>query len=299
MNDLVRESSLSVLLSMVNRTLKDNFELDPSVFQTLYEYSPILGDKGNLTPDNLIERKLTKSSQDNFISLTEIKETVRAARPEVDESRTEIIESEIESKLKRFKDDVLSDIQANRGNPLQLTRSMLKHIKTATTATSNLAKKKYEEASKRMEDFGNFLNNLTEEKVNESIDKLIDKLASSIAGIDEMIKTESANRDQELKTLNEAKSAITDIVNDATTLRDIERTIARTSKYYDTTIKTLEKLKSTLISKHSSIVRLRADISTNPKDLIMRIKTELQDILSKVRELTAEARSNEEEATPA
>ena len=298
MKDIVRESSLSVLLGTVNRTLKDNFELDPSVFQTLYEYSPILGDKGNLTPDNLIERKLTKSSQDDFISLTEIKETVRAARPEVDESRTEIIESEIESKLKRFKDDVLSDIQANRGNPLQLTRSMLKHIKTATTATSNLAKKKYEEASKRMEDFGNFLNNLTEEKVNESIDKLIDKIASSIAGIDEMIKTESANRDQELKTLNEAKSAITDIVNDATTLRDIEREITRTSKYYDITIKTLEKLKSTLISKHSSIVRLRTGTSANPKDLIMRIKTELQDVLSKVRELTAEARRNEEEAAP-
>lgn len=299
MNDIVRESSLSVLLGTVNRTLKDNFELDPDVFQLLYEYSPILGDKGKLTLDNLVERKITKSSQDDFISLSEIKETVRAARPEVDESRTEIIESEIEAKLKRFKDDVLGDIKANRGNPIQLTRSMLKHIKTTTTATSNLAKKKYEEASKRMEDFGTFLSNLTEEKVNESIDKLIDKLASSIAGIDEMIKTESVNRDQELKTLNEAKSAITDIVNDATTLRDIERTIAKTSKYYDTTIKTLEKLKSTLISKHSSIVRLRADASTNSKDLIMRIKTELQDVLSKVRELTAEARRNEEEAIPA
>lgn len=292
-DDMLQESNLTVLLGLVNRSLKDNFELDPEVFQTLYEYSPVLGKKGNLTVENLVERTFTGNTDNSFVDVEDIRSMVRASKSDVTEKKNTIVVTELESSFSKYITDIKGDLSSAK-NPLEMAKVISGRIKEASSGLKSIAKSKYDKTVKDLDELKSTIGKLTDETIDKSIALLENKLSSTIVSIDEMIKTEIASRDEDLKGLNEAKSKMSELVNDTATINSFDKDIKRTTAYYKASITTLEKLRETLKSQRSNIAQLRAEGIPDKTQLMTRVRNEVTQTLSKVKELLDNYRTKED-----
>ena len=86
--DYYQESNLLTLLTITNRSLQENKELHPDVFQNLHDYSPSLVGKGKLTSENIVERKLSVGSKSDPVDFEDIRSIVKSTKVEIDEIKT-------------------------------------------------------------------------------------------------------------------------------------------------------------------------------------------------------------------
>lgn len=282
-DDLVKESSFAVLLGMVNRSLKDNFELDPSVFQTLYEYNPALGEKGALGVENLVERKLFQTKDEEYVSIEDIRSSVKTPKNKLDEARTENVKSGLLESITRVTSNFKQEITDAGSNPFAIARVVIKNAKSATDHIRKASEKAYNAATVKIDGLKESLGKLTDETIDAAMDSLIKKFDESALAIDEMIKKETEARDEELKALEEAKAKLTELMNDPAALRDIEKSIARVTKFYDSSIKAMNKLRDTLRSQKNNMIQLKSSGVNNRLELVKRIRTEIESTLQRVR----------------
>lgn len=281
--DIVKESSMGVLLGMVNRSLKDNFELDPAVFQTLYEYNPELIGKGALGVDNLVERKLTQNKDEDYVSLEQIRGSVRAPKEKVNDARTENVQNSLLESVTRMTSSFKQDLSNAGNNPFAIARVVIKNAKDATVAIRQASDKAYQSASKKVDALKTSLGNLTDQTIDAALDKLVKQFDEAAMSIDEMIKKETEARDEELKTLEEAKSKLSEVMDDNSALRDIERSIMRVSKFYDSSIKAMNKLRDTLRQQKNNMVQLKSSGINNRLELVKRVRVEIETTLQRVK----------------
>ena len=282
--DLVKESSFAVLLGMVNRSLKDNFELDPAVFQTLYEYNPALGEKGNLGVENLVERKLFQNKDTDYVSIEDIRSSVRVPKERLEEARTETVRNNILESITRAGSNFKQELNEAGSNPFAIARVMIKNAQTATASLRQASEKAYDKATKKIDGLKEALGNLTDETITASLDKMIKHFDETSKAVDEMIKKETEARDEELATLREAKDKLSELMNDPAGLRDVEKSIARVTKFYDGTIKTMNRLRDTMRQQRDNLTRLKNEGVTNRVELVKRIRGEIEATLTKVRQ---------------
>lgn len=281
--DIVKESSFAVLLGMVNRSLKDNFELDPAVFQTLYEYNPALGEKGNLGVENLVERKLFQNKDTEFVSIEDIRSSVKVPKEKIDEARTENVKNSLLESITRVTSNFKQEITDAGSNPFALARVVIKNAKEATNSIRAASEKAYNTATSKIDGLKETLGKLTDDTIDAALDKLVKQFDEAALSIDEMIKKESEARDEELKTLDEAKMKLTELMNDPAALRDIEKSIARVTKFYDGSIKAMNKLRDTLRNQKNNMVQLKSSGVNNRLELVKRIRNEIEATLQRVR----------------
>lgn len=282
--DLVKESSFAVLLGMVNRSLKDNFELDPAVFQTLYEYNPALGEKGNLGVENLVERKLFQTKDTEYVSIEDIRSSVKVPKDRLQEDRTENVRNSLLESITRVSGNFKQELTEAGTNPFAIARVVIKNAQTATNSIRQASEKAYDSATKKIDNLKDALGKLTDETIDASLNKLITHFDESSKAIEEMIKKESQARDEELQTLEESKAKLTELMNDPAALRDIEKSIARVTKFYDGSLKTMGKLKDTLRQQKDNLARLKNEGVTNRVELVKKIRAEIDATLTKVRQ---------------
>ena len=73
-------------------------------------------------------------------------------------------------------------------------------------------------------------------------------------------------------------------MNDPSALRDIEKSISRVTKFYDTSIKTMHKLRDTMRQQKNSLSQLRSSGVTNRIELVKKIRSEIEATLGKLRQ---------------
>ena len=283
--DLVKESSFAVLLGMVNRSLKDNFELDPSVFQTLYEYNPALGEKGALGVENLVERKLFQNKDEQYVSLEDIRSSVKVPKEKIDEARTENVKKGLLESISRVTTNFKQELTNAGSNPFEIARVVIKNAKEATDTIRKASEKAYNTATSKIDGLKETLSKLTDETIDGALDKLVKQFDEAAMSIDEMIKKESEARDEELKTLEEAKVKLTELMNDPAAIRDIEKSISRVTKFYDGSIKAMNKLRDTLRSQKNNMIQLKSSGVNNRLELVKRIRDEIETTLKRVKSI--------------
>lgn len=292
-SDSVVESSLGVLLSAVNYSMKSNFELDPEVFQTLHELNPAIVSKGKLSIENLVERKLTSAKENEYISLEDIRKNIKTPKDQIEKVRvqnaTMNMFDSIINKSKDFKDE-LSEAGSN---PFAIARVVVKNAKKASDSVRASSNKAFETASKKLDSLKDSLGKLTDETIESSLNKLVKKFDEAEIAIDEMIKKESLSRDEELKSLSEAKDKFSEVINDNKSLKEIDESIVKVNKYYDTSIKTMTSLKKIIGQQKSSMILLKESGSANRLELVKKIRTEIESTLNKVRGVLEKAEKTE------
>jgi len=292
--DIVKESSLAVLFGMLNRSLKDNFELDPSVFQTLYEYSPVLGEKGTLGVDNLVERKLFQEKDTEFVSIEDIRKSVKVPKEKLEEARTQEVKNSLLEGISKMTDNFRQDLTEAGSNPFAIGRAVIKNAKEAGKSIKEASQKAFDTTSKKLDDLKASLNQLTEETIDKALTSLIVKYDESVLSIDELIKKETEAKEEELKNLNETKNKLTELMNDPSALSQIEKDISKTIKSYDRSIESMKKLKLILTQQKSSLVRLKNNPSEDKLDLIKKLREQIELTLDRVKDVLYRAEETAE-----
>ena len=296
--DIQNESSLLVLLGAVNRSLKDNFELDPEIFQTLFELNPILGKKGVLTEENLIGRKLfNNADEEELVTAEEIRKVTRANKKQVTDIHTEIIETEFISNLNTGITEAKKDFKEAGMNPFKLVKTIIKHTKAAVSGVRKIAEEKYEEASKKLKGLEGPMNDFIKNTTAKGHKKLVDSLDSSLVSIDNMIKAEEASRDEQIKNLEEAKAKLSEITEE-TNMREIDKEIKLLNLRFKSSIKALEQLKATLKTQRDSVAAIKPEELSTVTETMSKLKQQLTSTLEKVKQIR-DSLKEEQELVPA
>lgn len=289
----LQTSSLGVLIGAVNTSLRQNADIDPNVFQVIYDASPVLGKQGQLSVENLFERKLFTGPQGEVTTMETIRDTFKISKQEVDNIRKKVIGEELSSSVDKYFGGIKKELDDAKGNPFAIARLLITKVKDAGNSAREAAKSSYSKYSKDLDSLKESISNLKEETIDKSVDLLITKLQTTEANIDSMIKSQTELKDKELQALNEAKSKLVETVRDPAGLNDIDKSIKSTTKYFDSSIKTLTSLKSTLSSQRANITRLKSEGLPNKSELIKRVRDEVFSTLDKVKQLLDTSKKEE------
>ena len=288
-----QESNLLTLLTITNRSLKDNLEVDPDVFQTLHDYSPSLVGKGKLTVENLIERKLSGSSQSEPVDFEDIRSIVKSSKVEIDEIKTAKVSEWTMPDFMKNVGSAIEDIKKAGTNPIAIQRAVIKNAKIIGQDIKKQSKEQYQKAMKGLEGISETVGKFTEETVVKSINTLVIKLAHTEKSLGETIQSEILAKEQELKLLTQTKEKLTESVNDPSGLADIERTITRTTRWYDMNIKNLQALQETIKKQRESLMRIQSEGIKDSKEFLTRVRGEINSALTKLKDLTSKAEEAE------
>lgn len=294
-----QESNLLTLLTITNRSLKENLEVDPDVFRTLHEYSPSLVGKGKLTVENLVERKLSTGSKSDPVDFEDIRSIVKSSKVEIDQIKTTKVEEWVMPDFMKKFGTAMEDIKKAGTNPIAIQRAVIKNAKIIGQDIKKQSKEQYDKAMKGLEGISETVGKFTEETAMKSINTLIIKLINTEKSLGETIQAEIQAKEEELKLLLQTKDKLTESVNDPSGLADIERTITRTTRWYDMNIKNLQSLQETIKKQRESLTRIQNEGIKDTKEFLTRIRGEISSAVAKLKELTTKAEEAEKSLTAA
>lgn len=310
LRDILKESSLMLLLGAVNKSIRESHEISPEIFQTLYDYSPYLQDKGKLTVENTVEGKLGnfESESTNFIGILGTKVFGGIKSRDIERLATEKTKYSLISSIENssvFKEanktigifsKYISDVEGSRSvkEVATATLNMLKNVKSQAKET---ASKIYKESANKIDEINSKLKDITKEKIPEAKAIVTNSLNNYIADIDTLIKSTTKSKDEELEKLNEVKRTIENTVNDSKSIEKINTEIYKLKQTKELEIDSLNKFKNILIRRRDEIINMKVDtidileFLRNIKNTMVKLKDEVKSTLDEV-----EARSNEIES---
>ena len=285
-------SKLEVLLGLMNKSLKENAEIDPGVFQTLQDLYPGLVGKGSLTAKNIFENKIKIETEEDeeTVSQETIRDIIRTPKIEIENMRqtktTTSLFSGLAAKSEAFKKDILEA----KGNPLAISRAVLAHTKKAIVSAREQINKGYEKASESVSEISTQLQKAVGDGkgslTKEALTRVVGLVDNSVKNIQGMIVEEEQAKAKELSDLNEALSKVSTITDDGKAKKEIEKQITSVGKYYDTTIKALKSLEATVNKQKTNMQNMlssgSAEIDVN---LVTTLRNTANTCLEEVRTL--------------
>lgn len=299
---IVSEGSLGVLFGLLNKSLRESIDINPEVFQTLYDLNPVLGSKGKLTTENLMDRKLGNFEKQDYVELTDLKSVTKVLKVKTEEARADIFSVFTESSVFKGATEFKSDLTAAGKNPKLIFAAVTKHAKKVGDSVSAASKEYYDKASVRFGEMEKLATKLATEKTDEAakatLSLMVSKMSSLEVSISNLIATEKNTLTEKEKALSEMKSKLIEAGNDPATEKSIERELKLAKAYHTDKIKLLESIKSTLSNQH---VKLRDLQQSNEGKSVVDIVKEVRDILqanmSKLKDLVEKAKEVENRAT--
>lgn len=296
---IVAESSLEVLFGFMNKSLRENFEVDPTVFQTLYDYSPVLGKTGKLTSENLIERKLGGfTDTQDYVNMADLKTVTRVSKVEVDSARGDILESFINSKFGKGVTEFSKELSDAGKDPRKIFSVVTKHGKKVADTVSSKSKEYYKKAGDKLGDIEKIVTKITDDTARDVIAKLANKVAELETSLNELIEAEKVAQREKETTLNEMKSKMQEVSDDPSTIKTLEREIKISNAYYKDKIKVLTSIRGNITNQKARIAALQeSSQDKSVTDLIKEVRNILSDNLSKLKDLVEQAKEVEDRAS--
>ena len=267
--DSVRESSYLALLGFVNASLKNNFELDPEVFQTLQELSPILGEKGRLTEENLVERKLFRTKDKEYVKVEDLRQVVKTSAEGVRVARASqenkgFIDA-LSQQFERFNEQHIKRFNADYGNaknPLEKARVVMRYMKEGATKAKDAAKTQANKTTKQVAEMAKQFDALVGKTTQNSLEKAITALSKVEQSLEAMANTEKNWFEEEIKRLEDTKSQIGDTIDSTAALKELDKEIDKVNKQYQLEISTIKKLKETIAKQKDSVMKLKEKLNS-------------------------------------
>ena len=301
-NDSVATSAVTALVGVVNTSLRRAAETDPKVFQIFNDYSPVIGQTGNLTNENLYERKLIRTKEEDigYVELSDLKSITRVTNQQVEKDKADILMEVLGKDIFKGLSDFGKDIKEAGNNPIKLAQATIKHTKKASNAIVAKSKAKYDEAQKHLKEAGALFDKLATDKSKEAVGSLIDKMKQYTKSIDEVIEADNKALNEKITALNELKSKLSEVTTDERSISSIDREIKLTTAYYKDKIKVLTEIKNCLSQQDQRLQQVMTNAEgKTASDYVKEIHTVVSDSLSKLKNLTSKAKAAEEKAEAA
>jgi len=315
-SDYLMESSFEVLLGVMNESLLNNFEVDPAVFQKLYDYSPILHEDGKLTTRNLVEGKLGREDEDKeFASDSTIKSLSRVRGGSLkqlaqDKAKTTIVEqienSGFYKELTKFT-DIATEFSTNLGKAegiKEISASVRKMFGDVVKQSQESGKKFYVAAEKEFTDglskVNSAIENISEKSAPEVKNLMLSTVTKTHAKIELLIKTEEESLRVMESQLTEISKTLEGNIDDPSLLGKSKLSLRASLNAKKIEIKLLKKFKGNLQAAVNRISNIDpkgvnvGDLLKSAFETLNALKTEAKETLDMFEE---EAKAQADAAT--
>ena len=267
LDDTEQLSILRLAIGIMNKSLRDQFEINPEVFKELNQYSPILQEHGELTIENLVEGKLGKVDQAETIDpydlrqMTKIKDKKRRSVPaEVGNAN---ILSQIENSSVMREVTEYSNIFTSFGKDIKnasglkdVTSSISKMVSSLSTKMKENGAALYKKATSELDKVNTYIKDTSKIGIEKTQTALIEQLTKYIENIDKVIELEKENQRTLTNEINMVNRTVNDNINDQTTQRTVSKSTAALLKTKEIEIKTLVAFKKKLIDARRSLMNM-------------------------------------------
>lgn len=315
--DFLVESSFNVLLGLMNESLLNNFNIDPAVFQKLYDYSPVLQEDGKLGLRNLVQGKLGKEDENmDFVDPSVLKEISRIdsgtikgmSRAQAKASVMEKIESSgFYQELLKFTDigtELKTDL-ANANTGKEIGGAVRKMFKNVVKQSQESGKKFYSAAEKEFTEGLNKVNKAIESVSEKTAPKVKEQMLSTVnkilSRVEVLIRTEEESLKVMEAQLEEIKKTLEENIEDPKTLGTSKISLMASLEGKKVEIKTLKKFKGNLQAAANRINNIDTSQGVNVGDLLKSAFTTLQALKKEAEDtlavFEAESKAQAEAAT--
>lgn len=295
LNDMLQVSSLNLPLGTLNKSLKESIDIDPKVFRTLYEYSPLLMKKGKFEVENIVEGKLGNFEDKNYVDISTVRNVVRAKNTEIKDLINTETSSAIEKNIldkavdsfKEYKNQYKEAIASANKNPFEMIRKITETTAKISNDIKKVVKDSYNRASNSIDkistDIKELSNKKSEEAIRSVLIKLLNNIDSTIFNIDEILKREQEVKRQQDDLYNKTKDSINDVINDKNSLKNLEANKKLLDNIYASKIKTLDTLRKKLVDVKNSIHEQLSKEKLDAKSILVDIKSKVIALIDDVK----------------
>lgn len=287
-----KRAALIALLGLMNTSLREAYEIDPAAFQTLRDYSPVLGQKGKLTTENLIEGKLLRTEDtDDYLPLESLRSITRMTNTEANQGRQDILVNILDSKLGKSIVGFKKEISEAKNDPRKLLEITLSYSKKAGNAIRSKSKEYYDKSSKKLDEVQSTLKDLTDSTTKTAVIKFTGKMDEYAQSLDAVIETDKKVMEEKLNALNQVKETLSENTSEQMSLSSIDREIRITTAYYKDKIKVLEEIRNTIKSQHQRLEQLQTTMeSKTATELLKEVRDIVGNNLDKLKGLMNKAK---------
>ncbi len=287
--DDLSQSSLVGLLSLVNSSLKENFEINPEVFKTLQELYPEFVRQKHLTAENIIEGKLQAGPSEGFVSFSDIRDSTKTNRKEVEELRSKVTTtSGVQNLLDQYRhkgDEFLKGLNENKGSLVGTVSFLFKSAKEFTSTVSDALSKTSKELQKSFDGFSKQAQELIEKGNEKAGVFMVEELGRIESKLDHYIKLTQEDISQRTKELEELKNSLSEVTTDNRVQKSAQKELEVFIRMGEHNLKALNQIRKSVSDARSN---LSASIQRNggltPTDLLTQVRTSIGSVLTKAKE---------------
>lgn len=274
--DIQMVSSMELLFALVNKSLREDRDIDPSVFQSLSELYPEIVAKGELTARNLREGDLKIGEEEPYIDSAALIEAGSRKAVEINELRQDRTRDNFfDRAMKSGKEGLKNAAQfakANRSDPSAIAAKLLETLKNAKTSVAGQLS---EQTSKIQSDLAQFFKDheLDPKSLQEGgLNKLVQKYDALINRLETMASLMQTEIEENTQLINNTQTNINYVSNDPGTQQEVGKL---TKGYHAASIKSVELLRKTvetLKAQRTEIESIRSDEGADIKGKLTRVK---------------------------
>lgn len=267
LDDMEQLSILRLAIGVMNKSLRDQFEINPEIFKELNQYSPILQEHGNLTIENLIEGKLGKVEQEETIDpyelrqMTKVKDKKRQSVPAAVGNANILSQIENSSVMREVTE--YSNIFSTFGKDIKnasglkdVSNSISKMVSSLSIKMKENGAALYKKATSELDKVNTYIKDTSKIGIEKTKVALIEQLTKYIENIDKVIELEKENQRTLSNEINMINRTVNDNVNDQSTQRTVSKSTAALLKTKEVEIKTLIAFKKKLIDTRKGVMSI-------------------------------------------
>lgn len=287
--DALSQSSLVGLLSLVNSSLKENFEINPEVFKTLQDLYPDFVKQKHLTAENIIEGKLQAGPSEGFVSFSDIRDSTKTNRKEVDELRTKVATtSGVQNLLDQSRhktDEFLKGLKENKGSLVGTIAFLFKSAKEFTSTVSDALSKTSKELQNSFDGFSKQAQELIEKGNERAGVFMVEELGRIENKLDHYIKLTQEDISQRTKELEEVKNSLTQITTDNRIQKSAQKELEVFIRMGEHNLKALHQIRKSVSDARSKLSdSIQRNGGLTPSDLLTQVRTSIGSVLTKAKE---------------
>lgn len=285
-DDILTNSSMEVLFGLMNYSIKQNINIDPSAYQTLSDLYPNMVQKGQLSIENIAEGKLTGQERQDYVSFESLSDITKLSKIELNGKRKEINYDNVIDKSVRGASEQLKKIadslKATNGNPVAMMELVLKTAKEYKTTVSDKLKANYREVDKQFTSAFANMRDVTAKQFMNSFPIMIERFHKLSYGIDkriEMLQIDMAERSGQMSKMASDISELSGSGEADGRIKNLDKAY---TAYTNQEIKALKNVKRIL---ERQIATLKAIYEDNPDVITPSIKRFRQSIADTLLEM--------------
>ena len=257
-----QKMGLHELFGNVANAIDNNVNVGLEIAQSLRDLSPDLIDTGDISNKFFTEGKLDRGPEEEMVSAEEAKAIGKTGKLTLDENRTDVIRSIMNSEVFKSTKDLKKrfdkDISEAGKNPFKLANVLIKYGKETIEKTRKKLKKGYDKAAGHAKDLEKMASEFVGAKSGEAVAAFGQKLKEYGKEVDKLIMAERVALDEAIKVINELKEKASENINVDHTKFD--REIKKVTDMTNAKIKVLEELSKTLVKTSDELNATIEDI---------------------------------------